>query len=471
MSPTPHQPSAHSPLPVLAAALVGLISTTASAQMLALTLLDRPSVGTAINARGDVVGNHRYWPCANRQCAPVTELAVWTAKGKRYLLPTPVGQHGEAVAIGPDGMVVGSLTDFATYGKAVIWRFNGTAYQMTELGNLGLAQSFATGVDAHGRVAGYAITPFVATKPFVWTATAGLTDLTLTGFPGERLWDISPNGRVVSDAHSWQLDDLASVQPLPAPPAGFQGPSGQGARINDAGDLAVNLLTTNAGSERMSGMHRYLAATGQWQALASPQPAIQGIGGRTIEADATIFGRGFGGAVIAAGPDGLPSALQARLSPAYVHPSLGLGEAAGRDAKGRILVSWLGAALAVPITPCTGACIRVSDLAITGRFIQDPKHPGSCTPKARNQVDTVVTVTDSAGLPQAGATVQGRYFDDYDLNQVVSGRTGADGKVTLSHTGPACVGTISLLVESAKRAGSRLDRSTGRLYTNVIPTP
>jgi len=467
---TTHAPSSLRPVAILmSATLTALITTTASAQMLALKLIDRPASGIAINARGDVVGSRSYWPCANHQCAQVTELAVWKANGTRHLLPIPPGQNAVASAISPDGMVVGSLSDFASYGKAVVWRFNGTGYQMTPIGNLGLAQSYATGVDANERVVGYAITPFVATKPFVWTTTGGMTDLTLTGFPGERLWDVSPNGRVVSDAHTWQLDNIASVQALPAPPAGFRAANGQGARINDAGDLAINLLTTS--SQPLSGMHRYAASSGQWQALAAPQPLIYGFGGHAIEADATILGRGFYGAVIANGPDGLPAPLQAHLSPAYVHPSLAMGTAYGRNAKGEILVSWLGAALAVPIKPCVGTCLKVSELAITGHVIQDPKHPGSCTNKARNQVDTVVTVTDSAGVPQSGVKVQGRYFDDYDLNQVVRGQTGANGKTTLSHTGPACVGTISLLVESAKLAGSRFDRGTGTLFTNVIPTP
>ena len=458
-------------LPLLAAAAGAFLSLGASAQMLGLRLLDRPAIATAINARGDAVGSRSWWPCASHQCAPVSELVVWTAKGKRHVLPTPPGLHGEANAIGPDGTVAGALTDFATYGRAVVWRFNGSAYEMTELGQLGLAQSFATGIDATGRVVGYALTPFVATKPFVWTAATGLTDLTLAGFPGERVWDVSPNGRVVSDFHTWLLDDPASVRPLPPPPVGFMAPNGEGARVNDAGDLAINLLTTTSGSSRLSGMYRYLAAEARWQALAPPQPSIAGFGGRAIEADASILGRGCFGGVLAAGPDQLPAPLQDRLSPAYVHPSLAIHTALGRDAKGRILVSWLGAALAEPIAPCTGACVQVSSLAITGRFIPDPKRPGSCTAKARNEVATVVSVTDSLGLPQPGVTVQARYFDDYDLSQVVKGQTGPDGRTTLKHSGPACVGAISLLVESLKLPGKRFDRSTGSLFTTVIPAP
>lgn len=461
----------------LTAALFGLLglASAAQAQTLALELVDgRPGAGIAINARGDMLGRVSQWPCRDRQCSPLIEPTVWTAAGGRHLLSAAPGTTAFPAALSAQGLVAGALLDFAAASQAVVWHFDGSGYQRSALGSLGLQQSGATGVDAQERVVGWARTPFVSTRPFVWSAAAGLTDLSLSGFPQDRPLGLSPGGRVLSEGYSYLLDDVASVRALPEPPAGYRTPSGLYGRINDAGDLAINLLTTS--SQALQATHRWRSATGQWQALGPALPARVATGPAVIEADATILGSALGGASLAAGPDGAQQALQDQLSPAYASPEIGLRMAHGRDAKGRFLVTGvLGTASrvmrAVPIKPCQGLCLQVRQLAVSGRMVEDPRFPGQCVPRARNEVSAVLTVTDAAGLPQAGVRVQGRFLDSYDLDQRVSALTDAAGQARLRHAGPACVGTVSLLVESLQRPGARFDRGTGTLYGSVIPQP
>jgi hypothetical protein len=285
---------------------------------------------------------------------------------------------------------------------------------------------------------------------------------------------VSPGGRVVSDGYTYLLNDSGSVRALPAPPAGYYNPAGQGMRINDNGDLAAFLGTTNSQPRYL--FHRFSASVGQWQLLSgfshSPSTTIWGIG--SIDPAATITGTVGGSAVIAQGPGGSAQLLLARLSPAYA--AVTLDRAQAHNASGVILAhAGIGRSnrlvKLLPIAACSGACLRVGALEITGTFIPDPNAPGSCTNAARNRVSTVVHVTDAAGTPQPGVKVRARYMDNYALNQPVGGTTGADGSLTLLHEGPACVGTISLLVEALKRPGWQFDRGAGVLTAEVIPLP
>ncbi|MBQ0935523.1 hypothetical protein [Ideonella paludis] len=447
-------------------------AVAASAQTLVLDLVDANASPITVNAQGHILGYQQSWPCGNPTlCAPQTLPAVWR-DGQALRLPTQVGLSAAPAALSPSGMAVGSLTDYGSTAKAVVWQFNGTSYGIQELGQLGLAQSAATAVDQQERVIGYALTPMVSTKPFVWTAASGMTDLSTQGYPASRPWRISPQGWVVADAHRYRLGDPSTVTSLPVPPTGYRAPTGQSLRINDSGDLAGVLLTTSS-SSNLGGMHRWLDASQQWQALGGALP-LRNVGVSSLEADATVLGTGLGGAILAQGPSGQPQALQERLSTAYT--SVGLVSTAGRDAQGRHVVAvTLGTvtrlARAVETGPCTGACLRVGPLSISGTFISDPAAPGSCTPKARQKVQTVATVTDAAGNPQSAVTVKGRYLDSYGLSQTVTGKTNTQGQVTLSHSGPACRGTITLLVESATKKQWRFDRTVGSLNASVIPLP
>lgn len=447
-------------------------AVAAGAQTLVLDLVDGNATPLTVNAQGHILGYQQSWPCGNpTQCTPQTHPTVWR-EGQALRLPTQTGLYAAPAALSPSGMVVGSLTDYGSNAQAVVWQFNGSSYGLQTLGLMGLAQSAATAVDQQERVVGYALTPFISTKPFVWTAASGMTDLSAQGYPASRPWRISPQGWVVADAHRYRLGEPGSVTALPPPPTGYRAPTGQSLRVNDSGDLAGVLLTTSSSSS-LGGMHRWLEASQQWQALGGALP-LRNIGVSSLEADATVLGSGLGGAILAQGPSGQPQALQDRLSTAYT--SVGLISTAGRDGQGRHVVAvTLGTvsrmARAVEAAPCTGACLRVSPLLISGKFINDPAAPGSCTDKARQKVQTVATVTDAAGNPQAAVTVKGRYLDSYGLNQAVSGKTNTQGKVTLSHSGPACRGTVTLLVEAATKKQWRFDRTVGSLNASVIPLP
>ncbi len=476
MRTTAHRlPRRHRTLAVVIAAALACGAQAADARMLAIDLVDTPAMGSALNARGDVVGAKSVWPCGDPfRCAPQSVPSVWTRQG-RFSLPAQAGLYAAPAALAPDGVVVGSLTDYASTSKAVIWQRVGGAYVITELGTLpNFLQSAASGLDAQGRVVGYSTTPFVGTRPFSWTAAGGMVDQKLSGIPPHPPWDLSPGGRVVSHCNTNLLNDPGSVRPLPAAPAGYYNPVGQGMRINDRGDLAAFLGTTNSRPRYL--FHRYSAAAGQWQLLSafahSPSTSIWGIG--SIDPNATITGTVGGSAVIAEGPDGSAQSLLGRLSPAYA--AVTLDRAQAHNANGVILAhAGIGRSnrlvKLVPIATCAGACLRVSALDITGKFIPDPNAPGSCTPVARNRVFTVVHVADAAGAPQPGVKVQARYMDNYALSHAVGGTTAADGTLILRHEGPACVGTISLLVEALKRPGWQFDRGAGVLTAEVIPLP
>lgn len=460
---------------LISTAVLALVATgPAVAQTLVLDLIDTQAGGIAINPRGDVLGVRTVWPCGDpTRCAPESRPTVWR-NGTATDLPGQAGFTTSAVALSPSGLVVGALTNFASRSKAVAWQPAAAGgYTLTELGTLGLATSAATGVTATDTVVGWARTDFVSTRAFSWTSAGGMVDLTGAGFPDDRPQSVSPGGTLISDRFTWRLGDLGSVAALPAAPAGYFSPTGLGGRINDAGDFTTNLIR-NSGN--LSAVYRHTRATGQWQALQPDVAPIQGFGVTALEADATALGRGLGGAFQSDGPTGPSVALQDRLSPAYGTVGTGLATARGRDASGAYLVdSVMGAATrlfrVVEQAPCVGACLRVSNFEIAGRFINDPGAPGSCTDLARNRVAARVTLTDASGAPVSGVKVRARVLDTYDLNKRVSATTAADGRAVLRFEGPACRGTITVLVEGARRSGWSFDRTVGTLAGSVIPLP
>lgn len=456
----------------IACSLLGALG--ASAQTLAVDLVDPAGVASTMNARGDVVGTRYSYPCTvPGTCLPVYTPTVWTATG-RLELPAPAGLKPSVSAIGADGSVVGTVTDGAVTFRAAVWRLVGGAYVLTEPGQLGLQQSYATDIDASGRVVGYAITPFVATRPFVWTPAGGLVDLAAAGAPAERIFSVSPGGRVLTDRFSFDLDDPATAQPLPAPPAGapsYFGPTGDRVRTNDRGDLG-GFLQTVAGP---SGLYffRWRADTSTWQQL-DPVGIFPGSGlpagvGRITE-DGTIGGS-VGRAVLAQGPDGLARPLSERLSPAYPPNSLasaGYFTDAGVFVGNVVIGGATRAARFVPLAPCTGACLRVSAIAITGTVVPRSRR-NNCGQPQCTLVTATLTVTDAAGNPQSNVQVRARYMNSYTLDSAVTGRTAANGTVVLKSLGYVGQGTVSLLVESATRSGWTFDRGAGTLTATVIP--
>jgi len=96
------------------------------------------------------------------------------------------------------------------------------------------------------------------------------------------------------------------------------------------------------------------------------------------------------------------------------------------------------------------------------------KGPGFCD-QGSAQATAKLTVTDEAGVKLSNVSVTAHFFDDYWLDQIVSGTTNARGQVTFKHVGPACVGAIAILVTDAAKAGRTFDRTTGILTKYVIP--
>ncbi len=456
------------------AVLAALAALPLAAQTLAVQLVDPAGQAGLMNERGDVVGSHFSYPCTvPGTCIPVTEPSVWLASGGRKVLPSIGTLPVAAAAIAADGTVIGSVTDFATASKAVVWRLVNNAYTATDIGNLGLQQASATGIDASGRVVGYAITPFVSTRPFVWTAGGGMLDLAAAGAPAERIFSVSPGGRVLTDRFTFTLDNPAAAQPLPAPPAGppsYLPTYGANFLANDGGDLAGFNLTV---SEAFYSLWRWQAASGTWQQLY-PVSVKAGsgipVGVGRITNDSTI-GATVGNALTAQGPSGLATSVADRLSPAYP-PNALEGNLYFTD-QGVILTNIviggvLRAAKLVPIAACTGACLRVPSITMTGTVVRNPRR-GGCGQAQCTKVIAKVTVTDANGNPMSNTTVGARFMNSYTLDVAATARTNASGVATFTQLGYVGQGTVSMVVESAARTGWALDRGVGKLTAEVIP--
>ena len=450
-----------------------LAAFAASAQMLAVDLVDSPAHGVALNARGDVVGSFSSWPCGDpHACVPETRTVVWRAEG-RLALPGLGSLKPDPAAIAEDGTVVGSVTDFATTSRAVVWRLVSGAYEITDLGLLpGATSAAAVGVDSTGRVIGYASSPS-AVRPFYWTASTGLVDLASQGFPAEPVLGVSDGGVVATAAHTYQIDNVASVRAIAPPPAGYRGPGGYAMRVNNLGDVATFLATTT--SEPIFYLQRYRAADARWQLLpGSPNGNLSRWYTGSIDDGGTVTATVTSTGVVADGPAGVAVDLSTRLSPGY--GGAAVSEAGPHvGAAGTLATVMIGRsprlARLVAVQPCTGYCLRVASLEMKGVFVEDPRAPGSCTPAAANKVTATLSITDADGNPANGAKVSARFLDDYALNAPVSAKTNRRGKAVLRFRGPACVGAVALLVESVSRSGADFDRSVGRLTNYVIPLP
>ena len=81
-----------------------------------------------------------------------------------------------------------------------------------------------------------------------------------------------------------------------------------------------------------------------------------------------------------------------------------------------------------------------------------------------------VAVTSENGVRLGGVRLHGRFLDQYWTDRAVSATTNAQGVASFSSTGPACVGTVSFLVDNATKTGRSLDRTMGVLVADVIPT-
>jgi probable HAF family extracellular repeat protein len=432
------------------------------------------ATGIAMNDRGDVVGTSYPDPGCGPFCLPVLETVVWRG-GARIVLPDLPGFTGIHVrAINKQGWVVGFAGWPYTPTRAVLWKPNGLAYEIINLGVLpGTNSSEAIGVDDLGRVVGWSTTTnFPPTgSPFVWTEAEGMVDLSAQGFPDEIPLAVSPGGSVATAAAWYRLEDPGSVSFLPPAPPGFAVGS-YATAINDAGDQARFLVST--GPQNLVYLFRF-HHEGTWQMISGAgtgQLSTYGVGSINAARDVTATVQST--AVIASGPEGLAQPLKGLLSPAYGGADIGTG--GPMSSSGQILTRvMIGNSMRLmrltPATPCVSDCTIVSQMVMRGTFVQDPAEPGNCSPggEAYNEVRAKVIVVDEAGEPLAGVKVQGRFLDDYWTNKAVSGTTNAAGGVTFGNKGPCGVGAVAFLVDKAGQQARVFDRTTGIVTRSVIP--
>ena len=450
--------------------------TSAIAAQYAADFVATAATGAAMNLGGDVVGTSYLDTGCGPFCLPPQQTVVWRG-GLRIVLPSLPGLTGiYPSAINAQGWIAGLAGFPGTQTRAVLWRPSGAStYTITDLGTLpGTTRSEAGGLDDLGRVVGWSTTSNIIgpSAPFLWTLGGGMVNLATQGFPNEKPLGVSPGGTVATSGNWFRLGNPASVTPLAAPPLGFRSPGTFATAINDAGEQARFLTPTT--SQSLVYLFRYLPSTG-WQQLSTlPTGGLSrfGVGSVNASGDITATVQSIG--VIAAGPNGLAQSLASRLSPAYLGASIGIG--GPMNASGQILTQvMIGRSQRlmrlVPVTPCTGNCVRSSQVVMQGSFVQDPARPGQCFQggKAYNLVTAKVKVTTETGAVLVGARVNGRFLDDYWTDRPLSVVTNGRGIAKFTNKGLCGVGAVAFLVDMVAVGTRTFDRTTGVVANFVIP--
>jgi hypothetical protein len=462
--------------PFLCAALaVAFAATPAGAQVYAVDFVATAATGATMSPGAGVIAGNVTLPPACNGCSPTFSVpAIW-ANGQRHLLDLPAGSAYITFAgISPEGWVAGSAMSLdATRGRAMLWRPAGNAYEPLDLGTLpGEEGATVAGIDDQHRVFGTSSTWTVSATPFVWTPVDGMSSLIVAGYPAESPVAVSPAGTIATTTLTYRYGDPASVEAVAPAPPGYFGPSfAVTGGVNDDGVRASFLLSTSSQSLRY--LARYSADAG-WQIISGFSGSSSRWGVGSIDALGTVTGTVLNAGVRAVGPDGVAASLAANVSPAYGPTTVTYG--GDQAADGSILA---GVSVGrserlvrlVPAEPCAEQCARVASLTMTGRMISERGKPGQCTDLARNTVSAKLLVTDENGLPLRGATVRGRFLDDYYLDSTVTVTTNRKGIATAKHDGPPCVGAIAFLVEGVDAGSRTLDRTTGVLTSYVIPQP
>lgn len=425
--------------------------------------------GIDVNDLGDVIGTSRLDNGCGSTCLPPEDTVVWRS-GQRIVLPNPTPSLTPIVLadINNNGWITGYVGVPGLTTHAVVWKPSGTTYTAIDIGALpGHTISTANAIDDLNRVVGCS-TPSAsgcASGPFLWTEAGGIVSLTSLGFPAEAPCGMSPGGTVATSGYWYRLGDPGSVTSMPPPPPGF-GAGCTTAAINDAGDQARFLGIPLP--EFLDYPFRF-HHEGTWQQLSSiPTGHLSSAGVGSINAAGDITLTVAGAGMIAYGPDGVAQSLSALVAPSYGGSVLtGSGP---MNASGQILAEMIigqsGRRIVrlVPATPCAASCIRVTSMVMQG------KGPGSCPP-GQAQAKVTLTVTSETGAVLSGARVTGHFFDDYWLDQIVTGRTNTLGQVSFKHAGPCGVGAIAFLVTAASMTGRTFDETTGILTKYVIPLP
>lgn len=457
-----------------------LLAGPAAAQTYAVDYIATASSATLMDPTGRVVVGRTTLPPTCEGCAPTFDVpAIWQ-NGRRQLLSVPAGASYLSFAgINANGWIAGTAMRLdATGGAGYIWmpRSDGSGHDAVAIGTLGgFDDAMPVGIDDQNRVFGLARTWFVAEDPFIWTSGNGIGSLTALGYPADAPVAVSRGGVIATRTLTYRYGDTASVSAVAPPPAGFYGNtfSLTGA-VNDSGMRASFLLSTSGTSQGYRYLARYSDPVG-WQVLAGPVASSVRFGVGGIDAAGTLTAELIGVGHVSYGPAGGAEGLAAHVSPAYPEAWVGGPGMLGDDGS---IVAQVGigrsARLAklVPVAPCDGAaCVRVASIEMRGRMVSEPGQPGQCTPGARNEVTTRVTVQDATGAPVRGAIVEGRFLDDYTLDAPVRLRTNWRGQAVARHSGAACVGAIAFLVDGVQKSGLTLDRTAGQLSAYVIPQP
>lgn len=448
-----------------------------AAGVYAADFVSTAAFGINMNDAGDVIGTSYPDNGCGPFCLPPLETVVWRG-GNRIVLPSVPGLSGITVrSINADGWIAGFAGFPGTTTHAVVWKpIDDTSYEAIDLGTLpGTTISDATGIDDLGRVIGWSTTSTFPPNgsPFLWTETGGMVDLSAEGFPDEQPLAMSPGGAVATPGYWYRVDAPGSAVPMPAAPQGF-GVGSYPATINDFGDQVRFLVST--GPQNLVYPFRFHApGAGSWQQISfagTGHLSRYGVGSINDAGDATLTVQST--AQIASGPDGMAEPLGPLVSPAYQGQTV--TEGGPLNGTGQILAQLFvgNSPRLVRLTPaqtCTSGCIRVSNLTVRAKFVQDPGDPGHCTQdgQAFNRATVTLTLTSETGARLPGVLVSGRILDDYWTNATVSGTTNSKGTVKFSYRGQCGVGAIAFLVDSATKSGLVFDRTMGVLSGSAVP--
>lgn len=440
-----------------------------------IDFLATAATGIAMNNIGDVTGTSYPDPGCGPFCLPTLETVVWRG-GQRIVLPTVPGLPGiYVVDINDQGWVAGFAGFPGTTTHAVVWKPVADSYLAIDLGTLpGTTISQAMGIDNQGRVVGWSTTATFPPNgsPFMWTESGGLVDLSAQGYPDEEPIAMSPGGTVATPGYWYRLGDPGSVAAMPQVPVGFYPPGTESTAINDAGDQARFLVSTSA--ENLRYLFRFQHA-GTWQQISfTGNGNLSPYGVGSINEAGDVSSTILGAAMIAFGPDGLTQSLSPFLSTAYPGSTITTGGPMNDSGQilARVMIGQSPRLVRLtPATACDANCIKINNLQMFARFIQDPQDPGHCTPggNAFNLALVRLTVTNKNGTLLPNTQISGRFLDDYWTNAVVSGTTNGRGVVSFFYQGPCGVGAIAFLVDDAVRSGLVFDQTMGVLSGWAIP--
>lgn len=150
------------------------------------------SSGFGINSSGEVVGVSTTNAVIGSNGDPFS----WTMHtGMTNLYPTLAG--GSAEAINDSGVIAGWVNS-ASNQTAALWKIG--SHNPSLLPTLGGSLAYAFGIDSHSHVVGRSLTSSGASHAFLWSQSAGITDLGTLGGSNSEAFAINSAGQVVGDS-------------------------------------------------------------------------------------------------------------------------------------------------------------------------------------------------------------------------------------------------------------------------------